>query len=143
MINIYNILFVAAVSLGSAVFGLYHAWRISRNSQAMTKKKAILKGKNNEKTPRSLQKNLTPRYCRREYFCSFRGSCIQRSETLPHQLRTQVQYSFSFWHHRCTTPSCDKILVHPLTHPDFLLNSSLLPSISVLTFPNNKYRPTC
>ena len=28
--------------------------------------------------------------------CAFRGSCIQRSETLPHQLRTQVQYSFPF-----------------------------------------------
>ena len=28
--------------------------------------------------------------------CALRGSCIQRSETLPHQLRTQVQYSFSF-----------------------------------------------
>ena len=57
MINIYNILFVAAVSLGSAVFGLYHAWRISRNSQAMTKKKAI-KGKKQRKNSQECAEKL-------------------------------------------------------------------------------------
>ena len=55
VINIYSILFVAAVSLGSAIFGLYHAWRISRNSQAMTKKKAIFQGK--KTTTKKLQES--------------------------------------------------------------------------------------
>ena len=30
--NIYGILFMSAISLGSAAFGLHHAWRLSRNS---------------------------------------------------------------------------------------------------------------
>ena len=36
--NIHGILFIAAISLFSAGFGLYHAWRLSRNSEKSAEK---------------------------------------------------------------------------------------------------------
>ena len=36
--NIYGILFVATISLVSAAFGLYHAWRLNGNSEKSAEK---------------------------------------------------------------------------------------------------------
>ena len=36
--NIYGILFIATISLGSVAFGLYHAWRLSANLEKSAEK---------------------------------------------------------------------------------------------------------
>ena len=36
--NIYGILFIATISLFGGAFGLYHAWRLSRNSEKSPEK---------------------------------------------------------------------------------------------------------